>query len=87
MSKPVCHDVPALYRAGATIDEIVRLTGLQKSTIRHRIEMDIRPRPKTPPRKCLCCGRTFASTGPGNRMCARCRARAADVSPYAPDIA
>lgn len=87
MSAPVCHDVQALYRAGATIAEIMRLTGLSKSTVRRRIEMDIRPRAKNQPRKCLCCGNVFVSHGPGNRMCSRCRARAADVSPYAPDVA
>lgn len=34
-------------------------------------------------RPCLCCSRAFDSTGPGHRLCAACRARASDVSPYA----
>lgn len=31
--------------------------------------------PKKTPRTCLCCGRTFASDGPGNRICDRCPPR------------
>lgn len=34
-------------------------------------------------RPCLCCRRDFDSDGPGNRLCAPCRVRVADVSPYA----
>lgn len=34
-------------------------------------------------RACLSCGKTFYSFGPGNRLCAKCRCRASDVSPYA----
>lgn len=33
------------------------------------------------PQPCLCCRQPFASSGPGNRMCDRCRTR--NVSPYA----
>ncbi|MCL2344294.1 MAG: hypothetical protein FWC58_00375 [Desulfobulbus sp.] len=36
----------------------------------------------TTTRACLCCGRPFASAGPHNRLCVKCRAQ--DVSPYAP---
>ncbi len=32
-------------------------------------------------RQCLGCGKTFASQGPHNRQCVKCRGR--DVSPYA----
>ena len=31
-------------------------------------------------RPCLCCRQPFESSGPGNRMCERCRTR--DVSPF-----
>lgn len=37
---------------------------------------------QTKVRPCLCCRHPFESEGPGNRMCAECRAR--DVSPFAP---
>jgi hypothetical protein len=33
-------------------------------------------------RNCLCCKRVFPSTGAGNRLCDRCRAR--DASPFEP---
>jgi hypothetical protein len=33
-------------------------------------------------RPCICCRRSFESSGPGNRMCERCRGR--DVSPFEP---
>jgi hypothetical protein len=32
------------------------------------------PNPQAGPRVCLCCNRTFPSTGPGNRICERCAA-------------
>lgn len=31
------------------------------------------PLPQRGLRKCICCGKPFQSTGPSNRMCARCR--------------
>lgn len=34
-------------------------------------------------RPCLRCRRTFASFGPGNRLCDRCRNVASEVSPLA----
>ena len=40
-------------------------------------------RQRSAPRNCLCCGQTFLSAGSMNRLCARCRARAGDASPYA----
>lgn len=70
----VCHDVPALYRAGATINEIMALTGLSRSTVEYRIYIQ-KPRRSKTPRKCLCCGRQFASEGPHNRLCAICRSK------------
>ena len=39
--------------------------------------------PSTRPRSCLCCGRTFRSAGPHNRLCDPCRGR--DVSPFEPN--
>jgi len=41
-------------------------------------------RQPTTRRRCLCCRALFDSTGPGNRMCPKCRAHAADISPLAP---
>lgn len=34
-------------------------------------------------RPCLCCGKQFDSEGPGNRLCAPCRIKVSDVSPFA----
>lgn len=34
----------------------------------------------TTPRACLCCGKSFASQGPHNRLCSTCRAKS--VGPY-----
>lgn len=34
------------------------------------------------PRRCLCCGKEFASAHAGNRLCAICRTK--PTSPYAP---
>lgn len=35
-------------------------------------------------RRCLRCRAPFDSTGPGHRLCQRCRLQTADVSPFAP---
>lgn len=37
-------------------------------------------RRRTCPRACLCCGATFQSEGPHNRLCERCRRQSA--SPF-----
>lgn len=47
----------------------------QKSAYEQRI-----PRLATTPRKCLCCGKPFASQGPHNRLCTPCRGKS--VGPY-----
>lgn len=54
-------------------------------TSRHRKFLDPDGQPRVLKRRpCLCCQREFESEGPGNRLCAICRARASDVSPYEP---
>lgn len=45
----------------------------------------------TPPagmkrRRCMCCGTEFNSAGPHNRLCGRCRAKSAEISPYTPHL-
>ena len=51
---------------------------------RDRLFNDIDGEPKSFTRRpCLCYRRAFESFGPGHRLCTACRARAADVSPYA----
>lgn len=37
-------------------------------------------------RRCMCCGTEFASAGLHNRLCGRCRAKSADISPYTPHL-
>lgn len=87
--QPVCHDILALRRAGATYREISALTGKPMGAIyRHLVKaenrdwLERRRRPEVQ-RACLRCRRLFASAGPHNRMCDACRTDS--VSPYAPD--
>lgn len=40
-----------------------------------------RRRLQTKPRRCLSCSRSFASSGPGNRVCATCKGREAWSGP------
>ena len=35
-------------------------------------------------RPCMCCGTTFTSEGPHNRLCAHCRTRSSALPPEAP---
>jgi hypothetical protein len=42
---------------------------------------EVRP---TVQRPCLRCRRTFASIGPGNRLCDLCRGKSSELSPLAP---
>lgn len=37
-------------------------------------------------RRCMCCGTEFNSAGPHNRLCGRCRAKSAEISPYTPHL-
>ncbi len=67
-----CHDVEALWCAGATINEIMRLTGLKRSTVEYRLHIK-KPSPQRVKRRCMCCGREFMSDGPHNRLCVTCR--------------
>lgn len=53
---------------------------LRRERLFHDPEGELRPTRRRP---CLCCSREFDSKGAGNRMCVICRAKAADVSPYA----
>lgn len=82
-------EMARLHDEGLSYEEIAAYCGLTRAAVKARIararEQDASdpPRIKKAPRKCLCCGTMFLSHGPGNRMCARCRERAADLSPYA----
>lgn len=73
MKNAVCHDVHGLRAAGATIEEIARLTGLSRYAVEYRL--DRLPRRKESARRCLCCGKKFMSSGPANRLCSRCLAQ------------
>lgn len=92
MADPVVTDTSPenllrLRRVGATYRDLMRLTGLSRAAIEYRLDGAMPRRAEMQIRRCLCCGKEFLSHGPGNRMCGRCRKSAADVSPYAPDIA
>ncbi|RPE72516.1 hypothetical protein EDC62_0207 [Tibeticola sediminis] len=70
----VCQDVEGLYRAGASIKEIMRLTGLSRSSVKYHIYIkEPQKEKKKAERRCMCCGTRFASEGPHNRMCCMCR--------------
>lgn len=78
--------VKALRAAGATYREIAQLTGLSMHAVSKIFNPP--PPPVWRPRKnqvktqraCLCCGATFQSEGPHNRLCERCRRQSA--SPF-----
>lgn len=86
LAKATLDKVHALRAAGATYREIAQLTGLSK----HAISNIFNPPPPSvwyprknrikTPRACLCCGKTFDSAGPMNRLCKICRAQSA--SPF-----
>lgn len=69
-------------RMGRSAHAVVMIAGTMGFGRKQRAPMQ---RTKAPApravRNCLCCRRTFESSGPGNRLCKGCRAR--DVSPYA----
>ncbi len=85
----VCHDshaLRALRAAGATYREIADLTGLSLAAINWRLNgspraaLTVKPRRSKAAcqeRKCLTCGKPFASEGPHNRMCDSCRRKSA----------
>lgn len=71
----------ALRREGATYLEIAQLTGLSKSVVNNILNRVSTARrcAKGSPRACLCCGATFKSEGPHNRLCNACRRRSLTV--------
>ncbi|MCX8017057.1 MAG: hypothetical protein N2690_04025 [Rhodocyclaceae bacterium] len=82
--KATAETVRRLKAAGATHREIAALTGLSIAAIDRRLNPKPAGRPKaqqkSTPRACLCCGKTFGSAGPMNRLCPRCRTQSA--SPF-----
>lgn len=74
---------------GRTHRAMAEALGRPRSSIESRMNtLGLRARPVLAPppgaprwRPCLCCGKTFVSAGPGNRLCSRCRT--ISVSPYA----
>jgi len=77
MKKAVCSDVRGLRAAGATLKEIMALTGLSGGQINYRLyaqgQENRLPRKGRQERRCMCCGRTFPSEGAHHRLCDRCR--------------
>lgn len=90
--KPLCHDIPGLHAAGATLREISMLTGLSVSAVHKWLapkpSAAVAPAPTVKPhrrkgsseRACMCCGKSFLSEGPHNRLCGACGRRSS--SPY-----
>lgn len=76
----------ALRAAGNNIAQLATALGRGKGSISSRLQ-DLgmgsppAPAPTAKARPCLCCGKRFNSTGPGNRLCQKCRHK--DVSPFA----
>ena len=66
--------------AGQTLQQIGDALGRSTNAVHTCVEA-IRRANARKPRTCLCCGKTFASVGPQNRMCPRC-ARLS-ISPFA----
>ena len=43
---------------------------------------DAATRPPPRPRACMCCSKTFTSSGPANRLCDACRRRPDEIGDY-----
>lgn len=69
-----------LLAAGTKPCAIAKALGRNESSVYRRIET-LNNRAKTTMRPCMCCGKTFTSDGPHNRLCGACRTR--QFSPYA----
>ena len=72
------EDLFELRAQGLKMREIAARTGLALSTVSARLGLKVatpRKQGKTTERKCLGCGRTFASEGAHNRQCNACRRR------------
>lgn len=65
----------------AVMGDNTRLTGVIRlhALAQHRLDQIERQR-KLRQRPCLCCGQTFASEGPHNRLCDPCRDDASGVA-------
>lgn len=72
--------VRELLAAGNPPCAIAKALGRSESSVYRRIET-IQKRAKSAKRPCMCCGKTFTSDGPHNRLCGACRTR--QFSPYA----
>lgn len=71
-------EVFTLRAQGMKLREIAKRTGLSLTAVAKRLRLEIakpRKQGKTTQRKCLGCGCTFASEGPHNRQCNKCRRR------------
>lgn len=73
--------VRELVAVGKTGSAIAKAIGRSESSVYRRIEI-LAARAKTTKRPCMCCGKTFNSAGPHNRLCGSCRTQ--QFSPYAP---
>jgi len=86
-----------MLESGASHADISIVLDRPTSSVKGRIEtlrLDVQKRddqtaqvittkPIRQERNCLCCNRTFLSAGPHNRMCDRCRIKAAnDSNPF-----
>lgn len=60
-------------RHAAVFDGRRQLTGMAEISLAERQLERIQRARNSRPRPCLCCGKTFVSTGPGHRMCGPCR--------------
>lgn len=65
---------------GETPCAIAKVLHRAESSVYRRIDT-LNARNKTTKRPCMCCGNKFASEGPHNRLCNRCRNKS--FSPYA----
>lgn len=72
----------ALGRVRSSIGSRLYLLGVRKKSAAVRPAPTFRRKPWRRQRPCLCCGKEFASAGPGNRLCGLCRSKT--TSPYAP---
>ena len=74
MNKGIYSDVRGLWAEGATIREIAMLTGLPRGQVEYILRGEAeQPKKQRTERRCMCCGSKFASEGPHNRLCSKCR--------------
>lgn len=74
--------IRTLRAAGNKVRDIAQALGRSEESVSSRMRWIDGVGGQSSKRKCLCCGRTFPSEGPHNRLCGSCRRQS--VSPYAP---